>query len=833
MLSNYLKIAVRNLKSHKLYSAINICGLAVGLAACLLIGLFVQYEFSYDDFVTDADRVYRVSANFEASSIGAARRPAGNVAPFAPLIANAQLSGIESIARIGGVNAVVTKDDSVFTDQNLKWVDAAFFDIVTLAWLQGDKASALNDPYSVVLSVATAARYFGDKDPLGQTLLLENRWPVRVTGIVADLPDNSHLQGGIYVSMTMAWSLLGFDYSNTWGYDNFHTYIKLRQGAAIEPVMAQINDAIVGAAPLVDQRVVENFNIKPGYFSLTAYALSDIHLGTGRRGEFRDPGSMSQVLMFSAIAASLLLIACINFMNLTTARATQRVKEVGMRKAIGADFSSLLAQFLGESVLLSLLALLFALGLSEVLVEPFGAVLERKLVFASVFESSFVLYLFGLTLATGLLAGAYPAFYLASFKPSKVLSINALQAHKSLGLRNVLVVFQFSIAIVLIVATAVVSLQMRFVQKQDLGFHTDNILLLRGTSQQGLGTQWQAFKQRILQYPQVVSVTEETLSPLNANNMGSRRLRLEGGVLNGFDMLTKPVGFDFFTTYDIALVEGRLFNADMSADVFIPPVNRVPGKPLSASYIVNAAAARQLGLSPQQIVGRNLEMDFSGDFSLAVPGPIVGVVEDVHLQSLREAMQPVIYFVQPSHWGDAPRYMTASIRLNTNDAAATVALIRDTWNEYNNEVPFMSHFLQTDFDLLYQDENKQRQLFQFFALLTIAIACLGLYGLAAFTVERRRKEIGVRKVMGGSVWSIVLLLTNEFSKLVLLSNLLAWPVAYFAMNRWLENFAYRIDLTPLIFIGSGLIALCIAWVTVGGTAAKAASQKPVLALRYE
>lgn len=824
MLGHYLRIALRNLLRHPLYSLINIVGLAVGLCSCLLIALFVRHEYSYDSFFADAQQIYRLSPHFAAGALGPERDAAGNVAPLLPLLQQQGITGVQAMTRLGGRQVMLAHNEQVFFEPNFRWADPELFQVFGFQWLQGNAATALQQPDTVVLTAKAARKYFGTTHVLGQTLLLENAWPLTVTGVIADLPDNTHLALDMVVPIATGWKVLDFDYSKNWSYTNFHTYVRLQPGAAIADVMQQINTVLAGAMP----NIAPFFNITPATYKLVPYRVTDIHLGSGQSDDMKAAGSKVQVLVFSSIALCLLLVACINYMNLATARALQRSKEVGVRKVVGGSRTELMLQFLGESLLLTLLAVLLALAALELLLPVFSALVERKLAMATLLQPGYLALIAVITVATAVLAGGYPAFYMASLKPANELG--AGRGAAGLRVRNTLVVLQFFLAITLMVATAVVFLQLRYARRIDLGFSKDQVLVLQGTTRSGMGAQWPVFKQQLLQHTGIAGVTEADMFP---DSVGTRKFRYGGGPPAGFDMLSKAVGFGFFATYDMPLLAGRSFSNDFGTDAFNPPPNVQRGEQPTGNYMLSEAAVRALGWTPAQAIGKELEMDFSADFSLTVKGRVIGVVKDVHFQSLRNRIQPLVYFAPAPQWGNQPSMTRASIHLNGTDVEATLAYIRQQWKTLIPELPFVAHFLDADYAALYQNEERQGQLFSLFALLTIAIACLGLFGLATFTAERRRKEIGVRKVMGSSVLGIVLLLTNDFSKLVLLANLIAWPVAYFAMTRWLQNFAYRIDLTPLIFIGSGLIALCIAWVTVGGTAAKAASQKPVLALRYE
>jgi putative ABC transport system permease protein len=474
---------------------------------------------------------------------------------------------------------------------------------------------------------------------------------------------------------------------------------------------------------------------------------------------------------------------------------------------------------MGESFVLVLVAFVIALSLVEFVLPAFNAFVGRELAFDYSRDSLLPLQLAGFVLLTALLSGSYPAFFLSAFQPGKVLKGDLPYQLSGDLFRNLLVIMQFSIAIVLLVATAVVYFQLAYANESARGFDRERILVLSASENEGMGPQWETMRQRLLGLPGISNVTASDQIPLNPYDKTGPVKNLEQDDAQGRTIPRAVVDYGFFATYRMNIVAGRSFEPDRTDRL---QAAATPGGNRSRNYLINESAAREFGWEPEQAVGKQLEYLF-------VPGTVIGVVEDNYLESLRNAIKPMLYML-PAPGQALP---IASLRLTGDEIAATLESIDAIWQTFMPEYPLQRRFLVEDFDALYRNEQRQGELFSYFALLAIVISCFGLYGLAAFTTERRTREIGVRKVMGGSVWSIVLLLTNDFSKLVLLSNLIAWPVAWFAMSRWLENFAYRIDLTPLIFIGSGLIALCIAWVTVGGTAAKAASAKPVLALRYE
>jgi len=808
---NYLKISLRAAVGNRLFSAINVVGLAIGFVCFLLIGLYVNDELRYDRHYANAERIYRLSPDVTPND----GSPDTHWAASGPLVAEQfkqEFEEIERTARLRPWRVDLAYEGSAFRE-NAAFADNDLFAIFDFHWLQGDVEAALLQPFTTVLTASVARKYFGDADPLGQTLLLQGSYPVQVTGVIEDLPRNTHLRFDMLLSMPTAPTLLGSNALTNPTLLGYHTYVLLRAGASI--------DRIVALAPDIYERYLGEG--ASAIWGLTAMRLTDIHLHSHRESELNAPGSSASVYAFSAIALIILLMACFNFMNLAIARGLQRAKEVGVRKTLGALRVQMLVQFIAEAVLMAAFAMIVAIAAVELLLPAFNAFLQKQITFAYFGNVWTIPALALLVVLTGTVAGAYPAFYLSAFAPSRVLKGIAAAGRRSVALRGVLVVVQFSIAIVLLVATAVVFLQMRFASAIELGYDKDQIVVLSTTGREGLGRQWDAMKERLLAAPEIESVTASNVVPASSVAT-SYFIRHEGGT----DQRTMPVllvDFEFFETYGIRLLAGRSFSKALDPD---------RAQAANPSYIVNALAARQLGWSPEEAIGKGLEVTCCNFGN----GTIVGVVDDVYFESLHMPLAPTVYLVPPEpaaviHSETRLGLQQASIRIRGNDAQGALARIRETWTAFFPNQPASLRLLQDDFDALYQSEYNQNRMLFGFSALAIFIACLGLFGLASFSTERRRKEIGVRKVMGGSVWSIVRLVTHEFSRLVLLANLIAWPVAYLVMQRWLAQFAYRIDLTPLVFIGSGAIALCIAWVTVGAIAAKAASGRPVLALRYE
>ncbi len=825
MFKNYIGVALRSILGNKLFSFINLFGLAVGLASAILIGLYVSNELAYDRFQPSADRLYRVSRDYYAFSNSEDLRIA-TLAPRAAPLLKADFPEIEAAARtVLSGQGLIARDDQVFYEEGIHFSDPELFDVFEFEWLAGDPATALRTPGEMVLTESVARKYFGNESPIGQKLKLENIVDMTITGVIRDLPDNTHLRGRIFMPLTGFLNLIGEESAQSWNNNMTHTYIRLAPGADIA--------ALESALPaFMNRHLGQDVSQLNG---LRVMKVTDIHLRSELQGEMREPGSMATVVSLATIALGIVLIACFNFMNLSTARSVLRGKEVGVRKTIGAARKQLVLQFLGESIGMTFAATLLAVVLVELALPVFNGFTGRTLVFDVLRNTSLQLALELLVLGVGCVAGSYPALYLSAFKPAQVLKSRVRFSLKDRVFRNLLVVLQFSISIVLVIATSVVILQTRYARNLDLGFDREQVLVLTGSPSQGLPN-WETLRQELLRQPGVSEVTASSIVPgmENANALMVR-------TATNPEARAIPrmfVDYGFFETYGVDLVAGRLFNEEFPADR-LPDLGQVGPvgafttadtmKQMTGNFILNESAVSDLGWTPEEAIDQPLEV-YADDGRLGVNGRIVGVVADSNFESLRFSVKPLLFVLAHPSLGAMP---IASVRISGEDIAGTLARIDTTWATLIPQFPISRRFLSDSFEALYQDDTRLGQMFSSFAALAILVACLGLFGLATFNAQRRTKEIGVRKVMGGSVWSIVLLLTNDFSKLVLISNVIAWPLAYFAMERWLENFVYRIDMTPLVFIGSGLIALCIAWVTVGGTAAKAAARKPVLALRYE
>ncbi|MDR2213379.1 MAG: ABC transporter permease [Pseudomonadales bacterium] len=810
MLKHYLITASKNLLKNKLFSVINIVGLAAGVCCFLLIMLYVQQELNYEGQYAKAERIYRIAQDIQPNDGGARIALATNAPQVAPLLQEEQADAIEAAARLMDWRTWLRREDGEPLSRRVALVDPAFFELFDLEWLAGDPATALNDPASLVLTASAARDLFGAGNALGETVQLEGERSARVTGVVADLGEATHLQFDALAPLDWVSGLYGPNALRNWSMQSFHTYLLLRDGASITSVAAQFPS-------FIDRNMGEGAS---AIISFIATPVADIHLNSGRRNDLKAGNSMSTVRAFIAIAIVVLLVASINFMNLATVRATRRAREVGVRKALGASKAQIALQFLGEALLLTALAVLLGLVFAELLLPLFNVLIDQQL---KLDLAANWWMLPPLMLGMSLVAGAYPAFYLASFPAAAVLRGAKGSSAEGQSLRKALIVLQFAAAVALLIATATIQAQLMYARDIELGYDKERLLVVDAGAT-GLGRDWDLLKQQWLNNPQILSVAASASLPTAP--VGSvYNIDYEGGA----DNRTMPVmfvDFDYMENYGIRLLAGRTFSRDFSMDV--PTTER------GGSFILNELAARNLGWTPEQALGKQVGLRCCG----MEQGTVVGVVADVQHGSVQAPRGPIAYVIPPEA---AARITTstraglrmATLKLSGTDLPNTLAYIDATWKNLHPGQAMSRYFLNDELAGLYRGEERQGTVLAAFALLAIAITCMGLYGLASYDALLRTKEIGVRKVMGASLWSIVLLFTNNFSKLVLLSNLIGWPIAYLAMNRWLASFAYRIDLTPLIFIGGGIITLCIAWVTVAGTVAKAASQRPVLALRYE
>ncbi len=805
MLKNYLTVALRHLRRGRTFTFINVFGLALGLASCLLILLYVQDELSYDRFHENADRIFRVT---QAETVVTPPPLASALADTYP--------GVIGYARIlptlGDVLLKSTDTEGVeFYENRFYWADSTVFDIFTFPLRRGDAQQALMEPNTVVISEAMAQKYFGDADPIGKQLIIDigMTWEFQVSGIMENPPRNAHFRPDFLGSMSTfeQYEILDQD---DWSHAYYHSYILLDDPTSAASLEATLPTFVAQRSSETDT----DYKLQP---------ITDIHLRSKLRDEQEPSGSLTYVYSFSAIALLILLIACINFTNLATARSAHRAREIGMRKTLGANRMSLVVQFLGESVLLTLIALALALPLAYLLLPVFNDLADKTLTTQTLNLPFLLLFLIGMTVAVGFVAGSYPAFYLARFNPYDTLRGALRPGASGLSVRKALVVGQFAIGIVLIVGTLVIYNQLRYVQTKNLGFEKEQVVVV-SARMYGHATApipFESMAQTFATHPEVRAVAVTGNVP--GTNPRQASFLLEGmGDLDAMSTTTWnrfTVDYDFIETMGIDVLDGRSFSRDVPADI-------------NDAFIINEAAlrkARALLGADWMPVGKKMDryLRAQSEWVLGRPGRIIGVVRDFHYQSLHHQIAPLVLQLNPR---TLDHFM---VRLQATDLPGVLAHLEDTWNQFLPDRPFEYYFLDVSFDRLYRAEQRTATLLGIFTVLSLIIACLGLFGLAAFTAEQRTKEIGVRKVLGASLFDIVVLLSRGFTVLVVVAFAIAIPLAYLVVNRWLDNFAYRIDLSWPIVLGAGLAALLVALLTVSYQAIRAGMADPVDSLRYE
>jgi len=808
MLKNHLKIALRTLRRHKGYAFINIVGLAVGMACCLLIVRYVQDERSFDRFHEQADRIYRLvedRGTRDARDQGSVRHLASTSYEVGPLLHDGYPEAITHAVRFYRQTALIVRDEArTFQEDRLFFADSAVFDAFSFRLLRGDPATALDAPYTLVLTASTARKYFGDEDPIGQVLRYEGRQDFEVTGVVEDVPANAHFHFDLLASYASLKTFMPWTQSH-WQWPPIHTYLKLAAGVEAATVQAQLPGFILQYGG-EEQAAERSFALQP---------LTDIHLHSQREDELAPNGDIASVYLFSAIALFILLLACINFMNLTTARGASRAWEASMRKVMGAGRLQLVRQFLSEAMLQALLALVLALVLVEWLLPVFNVLSGKALTFQLFSGWLIPAALIGLVLGIGVLAGSYPALYFSGFQPVAMLK-GMSGRDGSATLRKALVVFQFAVSCALIIGTGVVYSQLQYLQHKKLGFDKEHVVAIDLIDYPDR-INYERLKQALLQHPGVVSVAASSTIP-GRETPSNYPIVPEGTrPEDGTRIPTLAVDHDFIATFNLALAAGRSFSKAFPTDT-------------SEALLLNETAAERLAWTDP--VGKKITLSYDHPTRGFVQkeGTVVGIVKDFHQASLHRAIDPLLLHVLPP----SQFFYYLSVRIRPEDVPATLAFLETQWKAYSTSgYPFSYTFMDAAFDALYRAEARFGDVVAYFSGLAILIACLGLFGLAAFTTERRTKEIGVRKTLGASIPSIVALLSKDFLKLVLIAFVLAAPLAYFAMTHWLHAFAYRIEISWPIFLCAGLVALLVALLTVSYQAIRTALTDPVKALRYE
>jgi putative ABC transport system permease protein len=801
MLSNYFKIAIRNILKYKFFSAINILGMTIGITACMLIVLYVSDELSYDRFHSKAESIYQVGLH---GNIGGQDIMVANTCPALAEAMVKEIPGVLEATRIANLwdASVVKYGDKAFTETGIYYADSNFFNFFSFKLVEGDPSKVLLEPNSIVITQEMATKYFGTEPAVGKLVTIGgNNTTFTVTGISADCPTNSHFVYNILISAASANHLKTTEWLN----NHLFTYFVLDEKTSLQSVESKFKDFVTKyVGPEIERFMgvtIKQIEEKGGAYGYYTTPLTDIHLKSISQGDLQPGGDISQVYIFAAIGMFIIVIACINFMNLATARSAGRAKEVGLRKTFGSQRGQMIGQFISESLVYSFITVLLSFGFCYLLLPQFN-LLSGKTMGMEVFARPvFITTAAILVVVVGIVSGSYPAFYLTSFNAVEVLKGKVRSGLKSKGVRSVLVIFQFALSIFLIIFTAVVYQQIHFMQNRNLGIDKHNVLLLHSATR--LGNNTDVFKNALEAENKIVasSYTNNTFPGVNSTTVfktaGSEQDYLSG---------VYYADYDHQNVLRFELREGRYFSKDFPSD--------------STAILLNEAAVKECGFAnPLQE-----EVIFNDD-GKRTHLRVIGVFKDFNFENMKLKVRPLAIRLTKHSYELMIRYQG-----NTTE---TVALIEKLWKQYAPNEPLDYGFLDQNYDELFRAEQRMGELFRLFSGLAIFIACLGLFALAAFTAEQRTKEIGIRKAMGASTSGLTVLLSGEFTKLVIIAFVLAAVAAWYFVGNWLNSFAYHVDLDPLIFMASGIAAIVIAWVTVGFQAIKTASGNPVDSLRYE
>jgi len=800
MFQNYFKVALRNIVKHSFYSTINLLGLAAGVTCCLFVILYVADELSYDKFHYDAENIYSIGLHGKIA--GQEIFTASSCPPLHQAMVE-EIPGIEQATRISRRdNMVFKQEEKIFTENRIIFADSNFFQFFSFKLIEGDPVTALKAPNSVVLSEELAQKYFNG-DALGKLMTIGNdNETYRVTGIAENAPHNSHF---LYNALISTSSDKPQFENGIWLNNSLYTYVRKNPQTTVASVNEKLQEMVAKyTAPQIEQFIGVSFDkfLEQGnVYSYVLYPTLDTHLYSEWNDSIEANSDITYVYIFSAVGLFILIIACINFMNLSTARSSGRAKEVGLRKTLGSYREQMIAQFLAESTIYGLVAIIIAVGLTYLLLPQFNLLAGKQLAFGALLSPTFFAGVIGLVLVIGLLAGSYPAFYMTSFSAVEVLKGKVRAGLKSKGVRSGLVVFQFSLSIILIIATTVVYQQIEFLQSRNMGLDKQNVIALRNT--RNLKTNQQAFKNTLLDFPEIenASYTNNVFPGINNTTAFRSASDQKDHIMGRY-----VADFDHSATLKFEMAEGRFFSREFPSD--------------SMAVVINEAAVRELGWAnplEEELI------DYNGNDQVTMK--VIGVVKDFNFESYKTKVRPLVIILTNSANNLLIRY--------SGDPSAAVKNVEELWKKYASGQPFEYVFLDQNFDQLFREEQRLSTLFSIFTGLAIFIACLGLFALAAFTAEQRTKEIGIRKALGATVFNITKLLSREFTVLVLIAFVLAIAPSYYLLNSWLDQFAYKVEISVLVFVVSGVGALLIAWLTVIFQALKAGMAKPINSLRYE
>jgi putative ABC transport system permease protein len=792
MFRNYVIASMRSLMRNKGFSAINIAGLAVGLATFSLISFYVYHELSFDKYHTNADRIFRIVENLKTENEMLYQSTSSP--PMGPHFQK-DFPEVEAYVRFQNWSLLGQRGEITSYEPNSYIADSTVFDVFSWKLIEGDRKTALREPYSIVLTQSTAKKYFGNEDPLGQSIKMDYD-NYKVTGVMEDVPENSHFTFSNLISFS-TWSKNNKQAEeNQWYWNGFHTYVLLRDAKSAGAVSSKM-------------RAFLDRNIAKGgmnYDDLPLQPLTSIYMGEQRSWENGTRGSISNIYILSTIAIFILLIACFNYINLTTARASRRLKEVGLRKTLGAVKRTLITQFLGESLIVTFIAAVLAVIIAWIALPGFRTLVDSELSLSLLPDPAIlVASVSGLIVVVGLLAGAYPAFIISRFEPLQIFRPSSMGILGHNNLRKFLVGLQFVITITLVAGTMLVYDQLDVVRKQDLGFDKEGMITIPTNGDTAIVNYLESVKNELKTVPGVVAVAGSAQIPgQNANN-NYTEIEMLDGKMSPTNINFNFVDYDFMTTYGIKIVAGRDFRRDVKSDD-------------TTAYLINETAVRDFGWTPEQAIGKRVRGRDGGK--------IIGVIKDFHYKSLHAKVEPMM--IAPTRW-----VSRLSIKIEGNDTPAALARIESKWHQLVPYLPFDYSFLDVDFDKQYQADQQLGKVAGVFTGLAIFIGCLGLLGLTSFVVERRTKEIGIRKVLGASVGGVVVLITNEFVWLIVAALIVATPLTWYLIAQWQQNFTLQAAINPLRFAIAGIEVLLFACVTIGFLSFRAANANPTQALRTE
>ena len=800
MFGNYFTTMFRTVMREKLSTILKISGLAFGIATGIIAFLYIQNEFNYDSQHENKDRIYKVVRDTKSNEYMGNTKRAITAVPLAPALME-DFPEIEAATRFNNRGDILVKyNDISFMESEGVYADEYLFEIFSFPLISGDKNNLLNEPYSVVITEETSQKYFGGLNPLGEVLNFNNRVDLTVKGVIENIPENSHVKGDFFISIETLRSL--GDPLDNWGSNNYHTFILLREDSDHRELEQKYPSFLTSR--------LENSRWWSGEEDLATYyhqKLTDIHLKADTVFNFRPVSDIKYIYIFSISAIFILLIACVNYMNLSTAQSLRRAKEVGLRKVIGAQRSQLIKQFMGESLFVTVISLLLAVVITLSVLPVFNNLVEKNISFNPMDNFTLLLILAALWGVVGLMSGSYPAFVISNFKP--VRSIKGLfGAHsKGRGFRNILVVSQFSISVFLIISTFVISGQLDYIRNKNLGFTKDQIVTVTLDDRE-IRTQHKVVKEELLKQPGITAVTFSSSLPMNVTTR--RGLIYEGFNLNENEPLNAyfaNVDYDFIDLFELEIVDGRKFTSDLDNT--------------SYRYIANETAAKQFGWDNPvgELVGHTRNL-----------GSVIGIVKDFHYTNMYLPMEPTMFFLSPEA---SNVFNIMSVKIDGNNVQASLKGIEEVWDNFSSGYPFDYTFMDDRYDAMYKSEIVLGKAFKYITTLAILIACLGLFGLSSFMAERRSKEIGIRKVLGAPLSGLLVLLSKDFLSLVIIANVIALPLGYLAMNRWLEDFAFRVGIGFEMFFAAAILSVGIALLTVLYQSLKAAFANPVDTLKYE